>query len=159
MAYQAIINNEDFGKVSPEDLIDLEITQIKDGQISVRIENDNIKVECLDIDMSEKTLTLRVDGVLHTVQILDDVDQMVQSLGMEVEAAGATGDIEAPMPGKVLAIKVKEGQEVTEGDPLIILEAMKMENILKAQGPGRVESINAKIGQTVEKGGLLITMS
>ena len=113
----------------------------------------------MEVNMSERKFLLRIDGITHHLELLDEVDQMVHTLGMEVEAAGASGDVEAPMPGKVLAIKVEEGQEVQEGDPLIILEAMKMENILKAQGPGHVESVHAEVGQTVEKGSLLISMS
>lgn len=159
MSYQVIINNQDSGKLSDEDLSKAEITQISERLINVRLNHLNYQVECLEIVDENKSLAIKLDGVTYHVELLDEVDQMVQSLGMEVEEAGASGDVEAPMPGKVLEFKVKPGQEVEEGDALVILEAMKMENILKATGAGTVEGIHAEVGQTVEKGALLLSIS
>lgn len=66
------------------------------------------------------------------------------------------GGLLAQMPGKITEIYVKEGQEVKKGDPLLILEAMKMENVIKANNSGKVLKINVKVGDTVEKGKMLI---
>ena len=60
------------------------------------------------------------------------------------------------MPGKVLEIKVSVGQEVKQGEPLLILEAMKMENVLKASHDVTVAEINIKQGDTVDKGQVLL---
>jgi biotin carboxyl carrier protein len=62
------------------------------------------------------------------------------------------------MPGMVLGIMVTEGQDVQKGDPLLILEAMKMENVLKAVGEGRVKAIKVQKGTAVDKNQLLIEM-
>jgi len=62
----------------------------------------------------------------------------------------------APMPGKVLDVLVSVGQEVLKGDGLVILEAMKMENVLKADDAGVIKSVNVSIGQAVEKNNILI---
>jgi acetyl/propionyl-CoA carboxylase alpha subunit len=62
----------------------------------------------------------------------------------------------APMPGLISQIRVEPGQEVNAGDPLIVIEAMKMENVLKARGAGKVKSIAVAIGQSVEKGNTLV---
>ncbi|HNM32873.1 MAG TPA: biotin/lipoyl-binding protein, partial [Chitinophagales bacterium] len=64
----------------------------------------------------------------------------------------------APMPGLVLDILVEAGQAVNKGDNLIILEAMKMENIIKASGSGTVKSIHVQKKDAVEKNQLLIEM-
>jgi biotin carboxyl carrier protein len=68
----------------------------------------------------------------------------------------AAKEIKAPMPGLIFDIKVKEGDEVKKGDAVLILEAMKMENILKSPGDGTVKSIKIKKGQSVEKNQVLI---
>ncbi len=66
--------------------------------------------------------------------------------------------ISAPMPGMVVDLKVNPDQEVKMGEPLIILEAMKMENELRCPIDGRVKTIHAKAGQKVEKGEKLIVL-
>ena len=60
------------------------------------------------------------------------------------------------MPGKVLSVLVKAGQDVKAGDSLLILEAMKMENVIKSAVDGTIEDVNAKAGLAVEKGELLV---
>ncbi len=66
--------------------------------------------------------------------------------------------IKAPMPGLIVEVMVEEGQEVVEGTPLLVLSAMKMENIIVSQGEGVVKSIEVKKSDAVEKGQLIIEM-
>ena len=73
-------------------------------------------------------------------------------------SAQVVKDIKAPMPGLVLQISVGPGDTVEKGDPLLILEAMKMENVLKAPGSGTVKKVSVNQGQAVEKNQLLIEM-
>ena len=70
----------------------------------------------------------------------------------------ASGDIKAPMPGKILEIKTTEGAKVEPGDVLIILEAMKMENDITAPQAGVVEKINVNEGENVEADDVLVKM-
>ena len=65
--------------------------------------------------------------------------------------------VEAPMPGKVLEVKVASGDQVKAGDALLVLEAMKMENVLRAPRDGVVERVDAVVGIAVEKGAALVT--
>ena len=76
-------------------------------------------------------------------------------------AASAHGNPEtrAPMPGKVLQVLVEPGAEVAAGDPLLILEAMKMENVLTAEIVGTVKDVHAKPGDMVEPGKLLVLLT
>ncbi len=76
---------------------------------------------------------------------------------MNNAASGKLGDLKSPMPGLVIKILVKEGDEIKKGDSLIVLEAMKMENMLKAQGDGIVKAIKVQPGNAVVKGEILIS--
>ena len=78
----------------------------------------------------------------------------------QAEAAAARGPsrLLAPIPGKVVAVKVAVGDEVVPGQALVVLEAMKMENELVAEGEGRVAAIHVGPGDTVENGSLLVEL-
>ena len=88
-------------------------------------------------------------SVLTPVEAIDDVT--------ETAGRGASR-IEAPIPGKVVAVAVEPGDEVTPGQPLVVLEAMKMENELTADRGGRVASVHVAPGDTVESGTLLVDL-
>jgi len=79
---------------------------------------------------------------------------------MGLEEAGTAGakELRAPMPGKVLEVLVQEGEDVREGDPMLVLEAMKMENVLRAGADGAIGSILVAPGEAVEKGAVLIAL-
>ena len=68
------------------------------------------------------------------------------------------GRLEAPMPGKVIAVRVAPGQAVRKGDELLVIEAMKMENALRAPRDGVVRSVAAKVGDTVSPGVVLVEL-
>jgi 3-methylcrotonyl-CoA carboxylase alpha subunit len=70
----------------------------------------------------------------------------------------ATGGLEAPMPGKVIAVKVEAGQAVIRGQELLVVEAMKMENAIRAPRDGRVKSVSAKVGDAVSPGTVLVEL-
>lgn len=70
----------------------------------------------------------------------------------------STGDLLAPMPGKIVKVMVKPGDAVEKGTPLLILEAMKMEHVVRAPATGRVVSVHYNVGDLVELKKLLISM-
>lgn len=70
----------------------------------------------------------------------------------------ASGGLEAPMPGKVIAVKVAPGDTVVKGDELLVIEAMKMENAVRAPRDGRVKSVHARAGDMVSPGAVLVEM-
>ena len=77
-----------------------------------------------------------------------------------MESVGQVGakDVKAPMPGLILDVLVEEGQEVKKGDHLLILEAMKMENVIKSPSDGLVTGLHAIKGDSVEKGKILLSL-
>ena len=69
-----------------------------------------------------------------------------------------SGEVNSPMPGLIVDVLVSVGDKVTQGDTVVILESMKMQNELKAPRDGVVQTVNAAAGQSVEKGNLLINI-
>jgi len=120
-----------------------------------------------------------VDGIAYEVTLnegiatVDGISYSVQATGMKLTAptqagtksrsarrrtAGAvTNAVTAIMPGKIIRVLVTPGQEVNSGDPVCVLEAMKMENELRASQAGTVASVNVEPGDAVEKGEILVT--
>lgn len=120
--------------------------------------NKSYQAELISINRADKTVVLRLNGTTYHASIADPLDQMVNRMGLSVAAASKISDIKAPMPGLVLSVQVQEGQEVQHGEPLLVLEAMKMENLIKSPGSGRVKRIHVSNGNTVEKNQLLIEL-
>jgi pyruvate carboxylase subunit B len=93
---------------------------------------------------------------------LDVVDQRTKAI-RELAGAGAgpagPRPVVAPMPGMVLKVEVKEGDDVREGQGVVIVEAMKMENELRAAGAGRVVRVHVKEGEAVEKDQVLVELA
>lgn len=156
MKYKAIVDGQfEFADLS-SDGIDL----IPDGdkRFHVLAGNKSYQAELHAVDWEKRVLKLELNGKLFTVRLEDEYDQLVDQLGLKVTAQHKMKNINAPMPGLVLKVEVEEGQEVKTGDLLLILEAMKMENVIKAAADGRVKVIHTAKGEAVEKGQLLIEM-
>lgn len=115
-------------------------------------------IELIGKNETGKLLKIAVNGKIHDVEIKDKYDELLQQLGMDKMISRKSNVIKAPMPGLVLRILVNEGDNIKKGDALLVLEAMKMENIIKADGDGVVKKIHAIAGQAVEKNALLIEM-
>jgi pyruvate carboxylase subunit B len=98
-------------------------------------------------------------GERFTLEVLDERAAHIRSLVVEGSRSLAPALLKAPMPGLVVKVHVQPGQEVAAGASLVALEAMKMENDLKAKGPGVVETIRVAAGQVVEKGEVLLTFA
>ncbi len=119
-------------------------------------QNKTYNVELVSVDFNTKNLTLKVNGKTCEIEIKDKLDLLLQKLGLEQGDASAMHDLKAPMPGLILEVLVQPGQEVQKGQPLVILEAMKMENVLKASGDGLIKAITVNKGDSVEKNSVLV---
>jgi biotin carboxyl carrier protein len=103
-----------------------------------------------------KQLQLKINGVNTVAVVQDKYDLLLEQLGMQQLNDTRTREVRAPMPGMILDVLVKQGQVVTKGEKLLILEAMKMENVIKSAGEGTIEAVNVKKGMSVEKNQVLI---
>lgn len=114
-------------------------------------------LELLEADYPRKTFTFKIQGQTVTVQLKDELDLMVEQLGMAQAAETVVREITAPMPGLIVGVAVAPGQEVRQGDSVLTLEAMKMENVIKSPVDGVVEAIHAQAGDSVDKNQRLVS--
>jgi biotin carboxyl carrier protein len=93
------------------------------------------------------------------MQMTDQFDELLHQLGMDNLTTAKISEIKAPMPGLVLRILASEGQEVQKGGNLLVLEAMKMENIIKAPANVMIKSVKINPGDKVEKNQVMMIFS
>jgi biotin carboxyl carrier protein len=137
---------------------DLDIQATGDGTYHVLRDGNGYTAEWISSDPGAKTMSWRINGNEYVVQIRDHFDELLESLGMADLAATRVDDIKAPMPGLVLQIMVEAGQQVAKGEPVLILEAMKMENVLKAPADVTVQGVEVAKGDAVEKNQVLVRL-
>jgi pyruvate carboxylase subunit B len=105
---------------------------------------------------TDGTFTVSLKGTQRKVRVQDAQALLLERFGVDRGEGGASREVRAPMPGLVLRVAVEAGQEVAEGDSLVVLEAMKMENELKAQAAGTVAAVHVSAGDAVAKNAILI---
>ncbi|WP_420387914.1 biotin/lipoyl-containing protein [Roseivirga sp.] len=130
----------------------------EDGNKKYLIFKDHktFKCEILSLDQLTKTAEIKINKSIYQISLKDKMDILLEKMGIDMSLTSAVNDLKAPMPGLVLDILVSVGDEIKKGDQLVILEAMKMENVLKAAGEGKISSIEVKKGDSVEKNQVLI---
>ncbi|MDA0302813.1 MAG: biotin/lipoyl-binding protein [Bacteroidetes bacterium] len=130
---------------------------IGDGVFDVRMGLRNLRVELVDGPDTQGHVLVRVNGVERQLHVLDRQMLLLESMGMSNAEVGLEMEVLAPMPGKVLSVEVSENETVEEGQALLVLEAMKMENVIRAPRAGTIASIAVDAGVAVEKGMALVT--
>ena len=136
-----------------------DIAVIRPGTYHIIKDNVSYSAEIISADIKNKTFEIKINGRHHHLTLKDRFDLLLDKMGMSQANAQVINEVKAPMPGLIVAIKVAAGQEVKKGEPLLILEAMKMENILKSPGDGVVKSIQVNLRDNVEKNQVLISFS
>ncbi len=108
------------------------------------------------LEKHDHSLVLDINKHKAEVKIKNDLEDLLSKMGMDTVLGQAINELKAPMPGMVLKILVNEGDTIKKGDSLLVLEAMKMENNIKAVGDAVVSQILVKAGDKVEKNQVLI---
>lgn len=112
----------------------------------------------IDLVPSGTDYTVYTRGSHRTVSILDD-ERILRDQLMGGGGLGGLQTLKAGMPGKIVSVFVNKGDTIKEGDPLLIMEAMKMENEMKATADAVISKVHVKEGQNVESGATLISFS
>jgi pyruvate carboxylase subunit B len=103
--------------------------------------------------------TVAKSGAATSVTVEDERTRQVRRLAGRADRAAAGGVVKAPMPGLVVRVEVNEGQEVSAGAGVVVLEAMKMENEISTPAGGVVTAVHVKAGQAVDKGAVLVEVA
>jgi acetyl/propionyl-CoA carboxylase alpha subunit len=114
------------------------------------------KVTTLNADA--KKYLVQIYGEKIEVQISTPVDKVIEKMGYGKSGSVQQKQLKAPMPGMVLEVAVAAGDNIKAGDKLVILEAMKMENVLQASADAVIKKVHVGRGEAVEKGQLLLEM-
>jgi biotin carboxyl carrier protein len=161
--YKATVNSKTFdidstteGMLVNGDPLSWDIVKIAEGYFHILYQQKSYRAEIVSTDSGSKTVTVKINGRKYPVQLKDKFDLLLEKMGIADATAGKINHIKAPMPGLILDLKVNVGDAVKIGDQVLILEAMKMENVLKSSGEGTVKTLNVKKGDRVEKGQVLI---
>ncbi len=112
--------------------------------------------EILEDGSENNELKIKVNHRVFSVKKKGELDELIAALGLDKPKVRKLKELQAPMPGRIVQISVEVGQELNIGDEILSLEAMKMENVLKAEGIGKVKAILIKPDQVVDKGAVLI---
>ena len=102
--------------------------------------------------------TMWVDGVRLEVEALDERSRAIRELAAATSGPSGPAPLVAPMPGMIVRVNVRDGDAVQTGQGLVVMEAMKMENELRASAAGTVKRVHVAPGTAVEKGALLLEM-
>ena len=102
--------------------------------------------------------TIWVDGFRHEVDALDERTRTIQDFAAAAAGPRGPAPIIAPMPGLIVRVNVAPGDRVAAGTGVVVMEAMKMENELRAAAAGVVKAVHAQPGTAVEKGTVLVEL-
>ena len=138
------------------DVIDADIKQLNNALYHIINNNGSYNAEVVSFNVEDKTAEIKVNNTIYTVAAKDQFDVLLDKMGLSNLNAAKISEIKAPMPGMVLKVLVEEGAEIKKGDNLFVLEAMKMENIIKSPADVTVKTVKIKPGDKVEKGQILI---
>lgn len=113
--------------------------------------------EIVQDNSENRSLTIKMNHRVFVVKKKGELDEIIASLGFDKPKIRKLKELTAPMPGRITTIHIELGQAINPGDAILSLEAMKMENVLKAEGIGIVSAINIQQGDVVEKGTVLVS--
>ncbi len=153
--YTAKVEDRIF-ELTEKDISSLDMIPMGDGSYHLIQNGKKYTIEVVHFDERKKQLVLSINHSLFEIGLEDKYDRLVDQMGLSKVVVHKMDKLNAPMPGLVLDIMIKEGDEVEVGDPLLILEAMKMENVIKASGKATVKKIHIKKGDAIEKSQTLV---
>jgi biotin carboxyl carrier protein len=162
--YKATVNNKQDFEIAPAndkllvngEVVDWDFVRISSEYFHLLIKNRSYRAEVIKADRHTKSFVLKINGKVYAVELKDKFDLLLEKMGLNNGLAGKANNVKAPMPGLIVDLRVKAGDKVKPGDALLILEAMKMENMIKASAESIVKSVKVVKGDSVEKNQVLI---
>ncbi len=158
-SYHFIVNDRSEFELNSGDLEGFDLIEIEPGKYHLIHEDQSYNIEIDQLEIEKGEIKVRVNGRLQKVLVETPLERKIKALGINEMNAGDGEIIKAPMPGKVLSVLVNEGDSVKEQQDLVVLEAMKMENVIKSTEEGIVEKIHVKANDNVIKNDVLVETS
>ncbi|XOV91870.1 MAG: acetyl-CoA carboxylase biotin carboxyl carrier protein subunit [Bacteroidota bacterium] len=135
--------------------IDYQLNRVNSDEYQLIASGKTYEIKILSIE--DKHVWLLVDDYEMRVDTKNELDLMMIKLGVGTDSSSEDLEIKAPMPGTILDIMVSPDQKVKKGDSLLVLNAMKMENVIKAPGDAQIDKIKVSSGENVNKNQVMIT--
>lgn len=135
-----------------------DLIRLNENEYHLLQNNRSVRAKILRTDTAGKHLQVEVEGQTFDVVINDALDLKLEQMGFSTTSTKRIREIKAPMPGLVLSVAVSEGQAVKEGDRILILEAMKMENSILIHADATIKRVAVRAGQAVDKGQVLVEL-
>ncbi|MEM1000039.1 MAG: acetyl-CoA carboxylase biotin carboxyl carrier protein subunit [Bacteroidota bacterium] len=161
--YEAKVNGDFEFKVATQgglklngQSVDADVHRINDHTFQVLYGGGSYTVHVVGSDSAAQSVKLRINGKVAEVKLTTELDRLLKRLGMENLAGTKVANLKAPMPGLIHSVMVEVGTTVAKGEPLLILEAMKMENVIKSPTNGTIKKIHVNQGESVEKGKVMV---
>lgn len=157
VVYKVKVNEFEFS-FTQEEIDAIDVIQKSPTVFSLLKNHKSVNAVLIEADPSAKMQTIEIEGENFDIQIKDELDQVLDKMGFNAVAGKQIKEIKAPMPGLVLEVAVTEGQQVQQGDKILILVAMKMENSIVISTAATIKRIVVKPGEAVEKGQVLVEL-
>jgi len=154
--FNIVVNEENAFTLDSSETEKLDVFQKTADSLNIIENGESLTVIVNEADFLRKKYKLKLNGSIYKIQIKDSLDIRIDEMGLAEEENTLVNELHAPMPGLLLEFQVSEGDSVSKGDALCVLEAMKMENTLTALRDGIIKTIHQEKGAAVEKGELLI---
>ncbi len=157
--YTAVFPNKEDQhlEISRAEVENLDIIRVAEEKMHILVDHQSHLVQIIKADYATKEFVLRIDGKDISVHLRNEVQSRLHAMGFDISRNHVKlNHVSSPMPGMVLKILVAEGDAIQEGQPVIVLEAMKMENVLSAPVDGIIGKIHVHEKQNVDKNQLLV---
>lgn len=156
--FKVKVNNSLNYNLNQKQTDSLDIIQENKSKFHILIDNQAYNANLIQSDFYKKQYTIVVNSNTYQVNITNELDLLIDKMGFSASAGKQINNIKSPMPGIIIDINVKEGDEVKEGDTLLILEAMKMENAITCHRNAIIKKLTVNKGDAIEKGKILIEL-
>lgn len=153
---QATIAGKQFIFNDTDENSDIDIKILDEHHLHIIHNYKSYNATLISFNKEEKKITVRINGNDYEVTLKNDTDLLLEKLGMNSSSQQKINNLKAPMPGLIINIAAQEGEHIKKGEPLIVLEAMKMENVIKAPADVTVKKIKVSPKEAVEKGMVLM---
>jgi len=154
---KVLVNNNQEFTIGENSINDLDILKQSASNYHLLHQQKSFHATLIKSDFNDKTYSIRINSNTYEVKIKTPLDDLIKNIGYAVGSAKVINSISAPMPGIIIGVNIKKDQKVKEGDTLLILEAMKMENAILCPKDTTIKEVLVSTGETVDKNKLLIT--